>query len=207
MEVQLAALLIRASRLTLLTAASMLVIVTSGVADTADVSQLFGDRVTSVAGAATPILRGDFDGDGKLDLAFLVNVAPSKDKKAIASDVSVVDKIFGGQPLGPQSQVHGLAIALSGGAKKFLIVDVETPASGGFFAAPLWTPPASGWDKTHEAPLKSKKRGSEALKGFPCLGKASKGDVILLGTESSVDVALVWTGTTFKKCENPNDEP
>lgn len=178
-----------------------------GSAQSVGLSQLFGDRVQAIEGAKTPVLQGDFDGDGKADQVFLVNVVPDGGGKSIASDVRVVDKLFGGQPLGARSVGRGLAIALKGGAQKFLIVDFELPQSSGFFETPTWASAAAHWDAKREFPLKSKKRGSEDLKGFPCLGKSAKGDVILVGTESGVVLSLPWTGTSFKKCENPNDEP
>lgn len=176
-------------------------------AQSASVSQLFGERVHAVAGAKTALLRGDFDGDGKPDEVFLVSVDAKSDGKLIASDVHVVDNLFGGQPLGAQAAAHGLAIVLKGGAQKVLIVDRQSPEGSGHFDSPTWASAFAHWDKTHESPLKSKKRGSDDLKDFPCLGKVSKGDVILIETEFGVVMALPWTGTAFKICENPSDEP
>lgn len=170
------------------------------------VSQLFGDRVEAAAGAKTPLAQGDLDGDGKPDQVFLVSLA-SGAGKSVAADVQIIGALFGGHALGAAGGGHGLAIALNGGAKKFLVVDVQAPLSGGFFETPIWTDAAAHWDKTHESPLAIKKRGSADLKGFPCLAKSGKGDVALLGTEAGIAIALAWTGATFKTCEEPGAEP
>ncbi len=170
-------------------------------ADPQTLQQMFGDRVAAAPGAKTPLAQGDFDGDGQADRIFLVTLAPAAGK-SIAPDVQVVSGLFGGHAPGAGPGGHGLAIALNGGAKKFLVLDVQATLSDGFFEGDIWTVVAA-----HLSPLTVKKRGSADLKGFPCLGKAAKGDVALLGTEAGIDIALPWTGTTFKKCVDPTAEP
>jgi hypothetical protein len=172
-------------------------------AQSAGVSELFGDRVQSVPGLKSPLIRGDFDGDGKADAVYFVKIAPGGDGKSVASDVHVVN-IYHGHALDAQSSGHGLAIVLNNGAQKFLAVDFEQGVAG-FFDAPSWAD-VGAWDKTSPPPH-SAKRGSADLKGYPCLGKATKGDVILLRDEAGIDEALAWTGKTFKMCVDPNNDP
>ncbi|WP_158817887.1 hypothetical protein [Methylocapsa sp. S129] len=171
-------------------------------AQSANVSELFGARVEAVAGVKSPLMRGDYDGDGKADAVYFVKIAPAGDGKSVASDVHVIS-IYHSEALSAQSSGHGLAIVLNNG-QKFLAVDFEQGAQG-FFDAPSWAD-IGGWDKTSPPPH-SAKRGSAELKTYPCLGKGTKGDVILLRDEAGIDEALAWTGKTFKMCVDPNNDP
>lgn len=173
-------------------------------AQSAGVSELFGARVQAVPGVKSPLIRGDFDGDGKADAVYFVQIAPGGDGKSVASDVHVVS-IYNGEALNAQSSGHALAIVLNNGAQKFLAVDFEQGAQG-FFDAPSWAD-VGDWDKTFPSPPHSAKRGSADLKGYPCLGRATKGDVLLLRDEAGIDEALAWTGKTFKMCVDPDNTP
>jgi len=170
-------------------------------AQSANVSDLFGSRVTAVEGIKSPLLHGDYDGDGKVDAVYFVAIAPGDDK-ALASDVHAVG-IYDSEPLNAKSSGHGVAIVLKGGTQKFLATDFEQGAAG-FFDSPSWAY-IKGWGSSQ--PLYSAKRSSAELKGYPCLGKRTKGDVIMLSDEAGIDEALAWTGKTFKICVDPNDDP
>jgi hypothetical protein len=170
------------------------------------VAELFGNRVQVVAGAKSPLVRGDFDGDGKPDEAYFVRIAPAGEGATIAADVQMVGNLFGGQPLTAKASTNAVAIVLDGSQQKFLVVDFQADGSASFFASPTWLDVAD-WAKIGSTPLHSKKRGSADLKGYPCLGKPGKGDVLLLRTEAGIDVALAWTGKSFKLCENPSEDP
>jgi hypothetical protein len=174
------------------------------LADPANVSELFGARVEAVPGVKSPLVVGDFDGDGKADAVYFVNVAPASGDKSLASDVHVVN-FYRGHALDAKSSGRALAIALDNGAQKFLVVDFE-PGSQGFFESPSWAN-AKEWNKDHPAPPHAVKRGSADLKGYPCLGKATKGDVLMLLDEAGIDEALAWAGKTFKTCVDPNNTP
>jgi hypothetical protein len=174
------------------------------LAQSANVSELFGARVEAVPGAKSPLVVGDFDGDGKADAVYFVNIAPGGADKAIASDVHVVT-LYHGHALDAKSSGHALAIALDNGAQKFLVVDFE-PGSQSFFESPSWAN-FKEWSKQHPAPPHAVKRGSADLKGYPCLGKATKGDVLMLLDEAGIDEALAWTGKSFKTCIDPTNDP
>ena len=120
------------------------------------------------------------------------------------ADVQVIGGLFHGAALTAKSAGPDVAVVLRGGAKKFLIVDFETPQSEGFFNSPIWSD-AAGW--AANPPLHGAKRGSTAAKEYPCMGKAKLGDVLLLRTEGAGDIALAWTGKSFKTCQIPGDEP
>ena len=172
-------------------------------AQSVGVSEYFGARVQAAAGVKSPLARGDFDGEGHADEAYFVRIAPAGAGKSIASDVHVVSP-YGGEALNDGSSGHGIAIVLNGGAQKFLVVNFEAAPTRGFFDSPLWSEVAA-WGKT--PPLQSAKRNSSDLKGYPCLGKAAKSDVLLLRDEAGIDEALTWTGKTFKICLDPNNDP
>ena len=176
--------------------------VAPSAAQSASVSDLFGSRVTAVAGIKSPLLRGDYEGDGTADAVYFVQIAPSAPGKVVANDVHVVS-LYDSEQLSAKSTGHGLAIVLKDGAEKFLAVDFAEGAAG-FFDSPSWADVA-GWGAS--PPLHSAKRNSADLKTYPCLGKGIKGDVILLTDEAGIDEALAWTGKTFKICVDPNNSP
>jgi hypothetical protein len=174
------------------------------LAQSANVSELFGARVEAVPGPKSPLVVGDFDGDGKADAVYFVKVTPASADKSVASDVHVVN-VYRGHALDAKSSGHALAIALDNGVQKFLVVDFE-PESQSFFESPSWAN-FKEWSKQHPAPPHAVKRGSADLKGYPCLGKATKGDVLMLLDEAGIDEALAWTGKSFKTCVDPTNDP
>ncbi len=192
-------------KLEILVAIACVAAASPSAAQSVKLSELFGERVQAVAGVKSPAVRGDFDGDGKADAAYWVTIAPVAGGRTLASDVHVL-RVYDGLALGPQSAGHGVAIVLNDGAQKWLVVSFQSEPNQGFFESPSWSAIAS-WDKTFPAPLHAAKRLSAALKTYPCLGKATKGDVLLFRDEAGIDEALAWTGKTFKTCVDPDNDP
>ena len=80
----------------------------AGAAPT-DLPALFGPRVAVAERFPAAVAVGDFDGDGVPDQAYLVTVKPGTATQKLAPDVTVVSKVFGGEPLG----AHGATLALA----------------------------------------------------------------------------------------------
>jgi hypothetical protein len=171
----------------------------------ADVSALFGARVTPIAGLANPVATGDLAGAGEIDEAYLVHVGPATEGKAISADVHVLTRLFGKEAFGATTSGAALAIVMPPPRGTFLVIDPSKDGSG-FSDSPSWSD-AEALKHPAKLPIHVVKRSSATLKSYPCLRKPPKGDVLMLGTEAGIDIALDWTGATFKTCQNPNDEP
>ena len=154
------------------------------------ISALFGSRVTEHAGFKAPFLTADFDGDGEPDAVYVVAIAPGSAKKTLAANVAIAGFQTDATHLDKQGEAFALAIVQGKSKHKTLVI--------GPFDTPIWTvsPP----------PVSVAKRGSQAFKDFQRQEKRIANDVLVLGTEAGIDVALYWNGKSFVQFA-PNEEP
>ena len=163
-----------------------------------NVSQLFGSRVQANDRFAAPFATGDFDGDGTPDAVYLVTILPQSADHKLASDVTVISKLFGLAPLGPRGESLALAILQDGGKRKFLLTGYQSEGVSGYFESPIW----SG----NPVPLAVAKRGSKSFEEFQKQEKKIKHDILVVGTEAGIDTALYWSGKTYA-IFRPVEEP
>jgi hypothetical protein len=155
------------------------------VADAQGLSGQFGSRVTANARFKAPLFTGDFDGDGTPDAAYLVTILPESAQAKLAGDVTVIDTVFGREPL-------------KGGRQKFLLTGYQGEGVSGYFESPIWDslPP----------PIDIAKRGSEAFQTFQAEEPSIKHDILVVGTEAGIDTALFWNGQSYVLF-SPAEEP
>jgi len=163
-----------------------------------NVSQLFGSRVQANDRFAAPFATGDFDGDGTPDAVYLVTILPQSADHKLASDVTVISKLFGLAPLGPRGESLALAILQDGGKRKFLLTGYQSEGVSGYFESPIW----SGIP----VPLAVAKRGSKSFAEFQQQEKKIRHDILVVGTEAGIDTALYWTGKSYA-IFRPVEEP
>ena len=163
-----------------------------------NVSQLFGSRVQANDRFAAPFATGDFDGDGTPDAVYLVTILPQSADHKLASDVTVISKLFGLAPLGPRGESLALAILQDGGKRKFLLTGYQSEGVSGYFESPIW----SGIP----VPLAVAKRGSKSFAEFQQQEKKIRHDILVVGTEAGIDTALYWSGKTYA-IFRPVEEP
>ena len=163
-----------------------------------NVSQLFGSRVQANDRFAAPFATGDFDGDGTPDAVYLVTILGQSADHKLASDVTVISKLFGLAPLGPRGESLALAILQDGGKRKFLLTGYQSEGVSGYFESPIW----SGMP----VPLAVAKRGSKSFAEFQQQEKKIRHDILVVGTEAGIDTALYWTGKSYA-IFRPIEEP
>jgi hypothetical protein len=163
-----------------------------------DISALFGSRVTANARFKAPFLKGDFDGDGTADAAYLVTVLPESAQDKLAGDVTVIGTQFGREPLGPRGEMLALAIVQKSGRQKFLLTGYDGEGVSDFFDSPIWgsLPP----------PIDIAKRGSKTFQTFQAEEPGIKHDILVVGTEAGIDTALFWNGQSYVLF-SPAEEP
>jgi hypothetical protein len=153
-----------------------------------DVSKIFGSRVVKNPLSKVPFLTGDFDGDGVPDTLCLVTIKPASAQASFAKDVTLVENLFNGTPIGGHSEKLAVAIVLGKDKRKFLLTAYGNGNSG-FFDTPIWG--------TEPLPLDVAKRGSDQFKEFARGEKRIKDDVITVFTEAGIDTAVYWDGKKF----------
>jgi len=168
------------------------------VADAQGLSGQFGSRVTANARFKAPLFTGDFDGDGTPDAAYLVTILPESAQAKLAGDVTVIDTVFGREPLSARGEPLALAIVQKGGRQKFLLTGYQGEGVSGYFESPIWDslPP----------PIDIAKRGSEAFQTFQAEEPSIKHDILVVGTEAGIDTALFWNGQSYVLF-SPAEEP
>lgn len=162
------------------------------------VTSLFGSRVSENARFKAPYLTADLDGDGAADAVYLVSIAKASPKAAIAPEVTVSSQLFYSQPLGAHEAKLALGIVLAKGSRKFLITGYQGEDVTDFFDSPMWG--------EKSVPLSIAKRGSPTFLDFQRQEKHIRNDVLVVGTEAAIDMALYWNGKAFALFE-PNEEP
>ena len=163
-----------------------------------NVSQLFGSRVEANPRFAQPYATGDLDGDGKPDAVYLVTILPQSADHKLASDVTVLGKLFGTAPLGPRGEALALAILQNGGKRKFLLTGYQGDSTTSYFESPIWS--------ETPVPLAIAKRGSKSFEQFHRQEKRITHDILVVGTEAGIDTALYWTGQSYAWFQ-PLEEP
>jgi len=163
-----------------------------------DLPALFGPRVVAPARFPTPVVVGDFDGDGLPDQAYLVTIKAGSATAKLAPDVTVNDKAFGVEPLGENAEDLALAIVPGSGKNKTLLPGYQGKDSSDFFGSPMWA--------EAKPPLGLAKRGSKIFAEFKHDEKAIRYDVLVVGTEAGIDMALYWTGKGYALFA-PDEEP
>jgi len=143
-----------------------------------DIPAQFGNRLKPRAPQAQ--LSGDFDGDGVADTLHVVQVLPRTKQNSIANDVTISNPW---SQHAPGDAAEPLALAIMQGQKKFLLHDAE------FFASPIW-----GQSKL---PMEVAKKGSAQFRKFQRQAKGIKHDILVLGTEAGIDIALYWDGKKY----------
>ncbi len=168
----------------------LLVLLAALPASADPVSALFGSRVTEHTGFKAPYLTADFDGDGVPDAVYIVAIAPESARKTLAPNIAIAGFQTDAPHLDKQGDAFALAIVQGKSKRKTLVT--------GPFDTPIWTvsPP----------PVSVAIRGSQAFKDFQKQEKHIANDVLVLGTEAGIDVALYWNGKAFVEFA-PNEEP
>ncbi len=165
----------------------------------ADLPALFGSRVQPAAGFAAPAATGDLDGDGIPDQIYLVTIRPAAAHATFAPGVSVVGTVFGQVPLGSHGEKLALAVVQRNGAVKTILTGrVGAGDDEDVFATPIWS--------SRPAPISLVKRGSKAFARFQRQDRAIRHDVLAVGTEAGIDMALYWNAGKFALFR-PNEEP
>ena len=170
----------------------------AGSAAPGTLSQLFGSRIEANGRFAQPFATGDLDGDGRPDAVYLVMILPQSPGHEIASDVTVIGKLFGNAPLGPHGEALALAIVQAGGKRKFLFTGYHGEGVSSYFESPIW----SGTP----VPLAIAKRASKTFEQFHQEEKRIAHDILVVGTEAGIDTALYWTGQSYALFQ-PAEEP
>lgn len=170
---------------------------TAAVAQVPEVSALFGTRVTASARFPAPFLTGDLDGDGVPDQVYLVTILPASAQVRFAPDVTVLGRILGQAGLGAHGEDLALAIVQKNGRQKFLLTGYLGDGVSDFFGSPIWQ---------GAPPLKLAKRGSPQFRDFQREEKRIRNDILVVGTEAGIDMALYWNGRGYALVQ-PNEEP
>ncbi len=163
-----------------------------------DLPALFGIRVSAAPLFPGPVATGDFDGDGLPDRVYLVKIAPASSSATLAADIVVNWKDFGTKPLGKHGEDLAIAIVQGNGKVKTLLTAYDGDGSSGFFSSPMWS--------ETDPPISVAKRGSATFAEFRQQEKAIRNDVLVVGTDAGIDMALYWTGKGYALFA-PDEEP
>lgn len=155
----------------------------------AELNALFGPAVEAHPLAAAPVATLDLDGDGKPDDVWVVRLLRGGNDALAAGTRSA-------NPLGKRGlarQGEKLALAIRHGTgERWVLHDSE------FFTTPIW--------QTKPLPLEAARRGGKAHRAAVAAGAKPRGDLLLLGTEAGIDIALFWTGNRYV-VNAPKEEP
>ena len=154
----------------------------------------FGSRLEPAAGFAAPLIVGDFDGDGAADRVYVVHILPRSPERTIAADVRPANPWASREapePLDAAADGLALVIVHGNGRGRFLLY-------GAFLNSPIW--------QQRPLPLKLAKKGTAAFRHFAREAPAIRHDLLVLGTEAGIDVALYWNGARYAVFW-PREEP
>lgn len=158
----------------------------------ADIAALFGPAVSAHPLAKAPFAELDLDGDGKPDRVWVVRLARGGGD-ALAKDTRRANPFakrgLGG--LGGRGETLALAVAHASG-ERWLVHDSE------FFATPIW--------QSAPLPLEPARRTSKKYREAVAAGAKPRGDLLLLGTEAGIDMALFWNGRSYV-VNAPKEDP
>lgn len=155
----------------------------------ADPVALFGPAVAAHPLAKAPFAELDLDGDGKPDRVWVVRVTRGG-ADALAKDTRRANPL-GKRGLGARGEPLAIAIA-HGSGERWLVHDSE------FFATPIW--------QSTPLPLEAARRATKKHREAVSAGAKPRGDLLLLGTEAGIDVALFWNGRAYA-VNAPKEEP
>jgi len=155
----------------------------------ADLAALFGPALAAHPRAKAPFAELDLDGDGKPDRVWVVRLARGG-ADALAKDTRRTNP-FGKRGLAGGGEPLALAIAHASG-ERWLVHD------SAFFATPIW--------QSSPLPIEPARRGTKAHRDAVAAGAKPRGDLLLLGTEAGIDVALFWNGRGYV-VNAPKEEP
>lgn len=154
-----------------------------------DLAALFGPAVAAHPLARAPLAELDLDGDGRPDRIWVVRLARGG-ADALAKETQRANP-FGKRALGRSGETLALAIQHASGAR-WLVHD------SAFFSTPIW--------QSGPLPIEAAKKGSAQHRAAAAAGAKPRGDLLLLGTEAGIDVALFWNGRTYL-VNAPKEEP
>ncbi len=143
-------------------------------------SALFGAAAVEASNNKTPF-SADLNGDGKPDAVYVLNLTAQAKPAPAESGVTFVNP-WNGKPRSARAATIAIGVQLASGAR-YVVHDDE------FFASPLW--------KQAKLPVAIARRGSKEHREFARQTNAVRNDVIVLGTEAGIDIALYWDGKRF----------
>lgn len=154
-----------------------------------DLAALFGPAVAAHPLAKAPFAEIDLDGDGKPDRVWVVRLTRGG-ADALAKETRRANP-FGKRGLGARGESLALAIQHASG-ERWLIHDGE------LLSTPIW--------QASPLPLEAAKRGSKKHREAIAAGAKPRGDLLLVGTEAGIDMALFWNGRAYV-VNAPKEEP
>lgn len=149
-------------------------------AEQRDASAIFGSAGVAAPGYKTPF-AADLDGDGKPDSVYLLSLT-AQNKPAPAESGVTFENPWSGKARNTRTGGLAIGVQLASGAR-YVLHDDE------FFASPIW--------RQAKLPLTITRRGSSEHRGFARQSNAVRHDIIVLGTEAGIDIALYWDGKRF----------
>lgn len=154
-----------------------------------DLAVQFGPAVAAHPLAPSPFAELDLDGDGRPDRIWVVRLARGG-ADALAREVRRANP-FGRRGLAARGEPLALAIR-HGSGERWVLHD------GAFFASPIW--------QSAPLPLEVAKRGGRRHRDAVAAGAKPRGDLLLVGTEAGIDMALFWDGRAYV-VNAPDEEP
>jgi len=144
------------------------------------VKVLFGGSVIESPYQKAP-LAADLDGDGRPDDIYLLNLLAQGADDRAGKDVAFSNP-WSNKPRNPRGGSVAIGVRLASGAR-YVFYDDD------FFSSPIWQQKA--------LPVTVVKRGTKEHREFARQAGALRHDIIVLGTEAGIDIALYWDGRRF----------
>ena len=150
---------------------------------------VFGTFFSEAPNPRSP-LAADLDGDGKPDEVYALVVRAQGRDDCVMPGVALVNP-WNAKASSPRGGSAAVGIRLASGAR-FVFHDPE------FFTSPIWT--------AKTLPLAVIKRGSREHREFTRQAAGLRHDIVVLGTEAGIDIALYWDGKRFQLLQ-PKETP